>query len=243
MVTHAHTIGNSDTTVYQYYKMEVKHTHMHCLTLYLSPFSSLLPFSFPPSYSHCILNDRQYIIPSFSLRFTVSVHTFPPFSQISPLSDCPVVCSSIRFISMCLCECSELNPPKPQHFNQPVQTGIPEKKIWPTACGWRWEGLTLSASRHERVCSHVHTNACISRRVPADQTSPVSSVSRQRLYSRICRSSWIAAIKVIARCSWLWPDLCKNLNVWLVIPPEIVFSVGWNCTPLMWKVLFLDVVK
>lgn len=43
------------------------------------------------------------------------------------------------------------------------------------------------------------------------QQTSASRSNLSRLYSRICRSSWKAAIKVIAR----WPDLCKNLNVWL----------------------------
>lgn len=135
---------------------------MHCLTLYLSPFSSLLPFSFPPSHSHCILNDRQYIIPSFSLRFTVSVHTFPPFSQISPPSDCPVVCSSIRFISMCLCECSELNPPKPQHFNQPDRRAYLRKKYGQQLVdggerALRWVLPDMSECAH--TCTQTHASA------------------------------------------------------------------------------------
>lgn len=52
----------------------------------------------------------------------------PYFPSLPATSDCAVVQVSIKFISMCPFECSELNPPKPPHFNQTDKRAYLRKK-------------------------------------------------------------------------------------------------------------------
>lgn len=103
------------------------------------------------------LNDIQYFIPSFSLPHTVSVLSCPPFSKtFYPLSDCPVVYTSIN--SMRQCEGSKLNALKLQHFNQMVRQPYlggkkhGQKLVDGDERAFRW-GLP-----DERVCSHKRMN-------------------------------------------------------------------------------------
>lgn len=183
----------------------------------MSPYSSLLLFSLPLSYPYCILNNIHYIISILSLLLVWTVHSFSPFPKISPLYNCLAHSIPTKFIPTCLCECSKLNPPAVLNTLSRQTDGHTWEKILPTACGRRWEGLSLSASRYERLYMHTHTNTCISRWVPADRSSPVLSVSWQRSYSRI-----VALSVLVGSCdwgdsnagSWLWLYLC-NLRIWL----------------------------
>lgn len=129
-------------------------------------------------------NDIQYIIPSFSLPHTVSVLSCPPFSKIfCPLSDRPVVCTSIN--SMRLCEASKLNALKLQHFNQMVRRPYlggkyMAKSLWMEMRGPFAECFQMSES--------AHTNEWISRGVPAD---PVLSSAECKL------TDWSCTVKLV----------------------------------------------
>lgn len=121
-----------------------------------------------------------------------------PFPRFVPLSDCLVVCTSIKFISMCPCERSKLNAPKPHHFNQVERRPYLRKKhgqklVDGDERAFHW------VLPDERVCSHMHTNACISRGVPADRM----------LSSAECK------LTEVVQWNFVWLHLCKNLKVWL----------------------------
>lgn len=67
----------------------------------------------------------------------LSVYLPPSLFTPTTLFWPPCVCIFIRFIATRLCECSKLNPCKPQHFNQQDSWAYLRKKYSQAACAQR----------------------------------------------------------------------------------------------------------
>lgn len=107
---------------------------------------SLLNMKYVKTHTHALVTPLPVFVLFFNAVFillslhiqqhTVHHSQLPPsfdclppyFPSLSATSDCAVVQVSIKFISMCPFECSELNPLKPPHFNQTDRRAYLRKK-------------------------------------------------------------------------------------------------------------------